>query len=156
MALGGWKSPAMLSRYAHLSPAHLWKAVEGLTHLENRDQNREQGNQWTTKATKALENYGEPAGTRTQGPRLKRAMLYRLSYRLTVRMRRTWGMGVSCALVTWMSVAPCVGFRFEGANGLRNIMVSWRLEPVEIMSMRHSASSSIRFRYCFASRGNVA
>ena len=26
---------------------------------------------------------GEPAGTRTQGPRLKRAMLYRLSYRLT-------------------------------------------------------------------------
>ena len=30
MALGGWKSPAMLSRYAHLSPAHLWKAVEGL------------------------------------------------------------------------------------------------------------------------------
>ena len=31
MALGGWKSPAMLSRYAHLSPAHLWQAVEGLT-----------------------------------------------------------------------------------------------------------------------------
>jgi integrase len=30
MALGGWKSPAMLNRYAHLSPAHLWKAVEGL------------------------------------------------------------------------------------------------------------------------------
>ncbi len=29
--------------------------------------------------------YGEPAGTRTQGPRLKRAMLYQLSYRLTVR-----------------------------------------------------------------------
>ena len=33
MALGGWKSPAMLSRYAHLSPTHLWKAVEGLTKL---------------------------------------------------------------------------------------------------------------------------
>jgi integrase len=31
MALGGWKSPAMLSRYAHLSPTHLWEAVEGLT-----------------------------------------------------------------------------------------------------------------------------
>jgi integrase len=31
MALGGWKSPAMLSRYAHLSPTHLWQAVEGLT-----------------------------------------------------------------------------------------------------------------------------
>src|SRR5262245_44476773 len=26
-----WKSPAMLSRYAHLSTTHLWKAVEGLT-----------------------------------------------------------------------------------------------------------------------------
>ena len=26
---------------------------------------------------------GEPAGIRTQDPRLKRAMLYRLSYRLT-------------------------------------------------------------------------
>lgn len=31
MALGGWKSPRMLDRYAHLSPAHLWQAVEGLT-----------------------------------------------------------------------------------------------------------------------------
>ncbi|HXX76254.1 MAG TPA: site-specific integrase [Nitrospiraceae bacterium] len=33
MALGGWKSPAMLSRYAHLSPTHLYQAVEGLTRL---------------------------------------------------------------------------------------------------------------------------
>jgi len=33
MALGGWKSPAMLSRYAHLSPTHLWQAVEGLTQM---------------------------------------------------------------------------------------------------------------------------
>jgi len=33
MALGGWKSPRMLDRYAHLSPAHLWQAVEGLTQL---------------------------------------------------------------------------------------------------------------------------
>jgi integrase len=33
MALGGWKSPAMLSRYAHLSPAHLFHAVEGLTRI---------------------------------------------------------------------------------------------------------------------------
>ncbi len=30
MALGGWKSPRMLDRYAHLAPAHLWTAVEGL------------------------------------------------------------------------------------------------------------------------------
>ena len=33
MALGGWKSPAMLNRYAHLSPTHLWQAVEGLTKM---------------------------------------------------------------------------------------------------------------------------
>jgi len=33
MALGGWKSPRMLGRYAHLSPTHLWQAVEGLTQV---------------------------------------------------------------------------------------------------------------------------
>jgi len=33
MALGGWKSPTMRRRYAHLSPTHLWKAVEGLTQV---------------------------------------------------------------------------------------------------------------------------
>ena len=33
MVLGGWKSPAMLSRYAHLSPIHRWKAVEDLTQV---------------------------------------------------------------------------------------------------------------------------
>jgi len=31
MELGGWDSPRMLKRYAHIAPAHLWKAVEGLT-----------------------------------------------------------------------------------------------------------------------------
>lgn len=31
MALGVWEPPAMLSRHAHLSPTHLWKAIEGLT-----------------------------------------------------------------------------------------------------------------------------
>ena len=40
------------------------------------------------KAAKVLKNYGEPAGTRTQDPRLKRAMLYQLSYRLTERRAR--------------------------------------------------------------------
>ena len=30
MVLGGWKSPRMLNRYVHLSPTHLWAAVEGL------------------------------------------------------------------------------------------------------------------------------
>ena len=33
MVLGGWKSPAMLSRYAHLSPTHLWQAVESLVEI---------------------------------------------------------------------------------------------------------------------------
>jgi hypothetical protein len=33
MVLGGWKSPAMLSRYAHLSPTHLYQAVENLTRI---------------------------------------------------------------------------------------------------------------------------
>ena len=30
IALGGWKSPRMLDHYAHLLPAHLWQAFEGL------------------------------------------------------------------------------------------------------------------------------
>ena len=39
---------------------------------------------WTTAQWECLEEKGgEPAGTRTQDPRLKRALLYRLSYRLT-------------------------------------------------------------------------
>lgn len=35
MALGGWKSPRMLDRYAHLSPAYLWQAIEGLAKSED-------------------------------------------------------------------------------------------------------------------------
>lgn len=31
MQAGGWASPAMLRRYAHLSPSNVWQAVEGLT-----------------------------------------------------------------------------------------------------------------------------
>jgi hypothetical protein len=38
--------------------------------------------------TVVAELCGEPAGTRTQDPRLKRAMLYQLSYRLTLRSAR--------------------------------------------------------------------
>ena len=34
-------------------------------------------------------DYGEPAGTRTQDPRLKRALLYQLSYELTPVSRLT-------------------------------------------------------------------
>ena len=49
------------------------------------------GFQWSWESEhsrKFLIVNGEPAGTRTQGPRLKRAMLYRLSYRLTERMEK--------------------------------------------------------------------
>ena len=37
------------------------------------------GEAWVSRSGR---KNGEPPGTRTQGPRLKRAMLYRLSYRL--------------------------------------------------------------------------
>ena len=37
---GGWKGPAMLSRYAHLSPTHLWSAVEGLTTFKEQFSDR--------------------------------------------------------------------------------------------------------------------
>ena len=33
LALGRWKSPRMLDCSAHLSPARLWQAVEGLTQI---------------------------------------------------------------------------------------------------------------------------
>lgn len=71
MSLGGWKSPAMLSRYAHLSPTHLWQAVEGLTKFHTGVKTGSEG-QVTDKT-------GEPPGIRTRDPRLKRAMLYHLS-----------------------------------------------------------------------------
>ena len=85
MALGGWKSPAMLSRYAHLLPTHLWQAVEGLVshqgQLRNEsvtksvtEEERQEG-----KLSHPLENNGEPRAPRTLDPRLKRAMLYQLS-----------------------------------------------------------------------------
>ena len=40
---------------------------------------------------------GEPAGTRTQDPRLKRAMLYQLSYRLTCEVRGFYHRRLACA-----------------------------------------------------------
>ncbi len=79
MALGGWKSPAMLIRYAHLSPTHLWAAVEGLTKLGtgSKTGSEEKGEQ--VEGVQPIEKTGEPPGIRTRDPRLKRAMLYHLS-----------------------------------------------------------------------------
>jgi hypothetical protein len=51
MALGGWKSPAMLARYAHLSPTHLYQAVERLTQKGTVTKTV------TTEADKHLEQY---------------------------------------------------------------------------------------------------
>ena len=47
--------------------------------------------QWSFIGQPKIRNlliYGEPAGARTRDPRLKRAMLYQLSYRLTERRAR--------------------------------------------------------------------
>ncbi len=79
MALGGWHSPAMLSRYAHLSPTHLWNAVERLGQMGTGTKTGTTRGEEKSEAVQPLEKSGEPPGTRTQGPRLKRAMLYRLS-----------------------------------------------------------------------------
>jgi len=85
MALGGWKSPAMLARYAHLSPTYLWQAVEGLTRYQGQFQNGNVTKNVTSEeereagTSQPVEKHGEPRATRTLGPRLKRAMLYQLS-----------------------------------------------------------------------------
>ena len=71
MALGGWNCPAMLSRYAHLSPTHLWNAVEGLTDFKGRISDEtvtgETGKE--AEAAQPIDFTGEPRATRTLGPR---------------------------------------------------------------------------------------
>ena len=83
--MGGWKSPAMLSRYAHLSPTHLWSAVEGLTAFQGQISDGTVTKTVTDQTVgeeedaQPLDIYGEPRAARTHDPRLKRAMLYQLS-----------------------------------------------------------------------------
>ncbi len=117
---------------------------------------------------------GEPAGTRTQGPRLKRAMLYRLSYRLTERRARILPPTLSLCLdhpsrdlrdlrekrnrseMSSLRVPPVADVllvsltiherRERILSGLRRVMVSLRFEPVEIISMGHSERSSRYWR----------
>ena len=81
MALVGRKSPAMLSRYAHLSPTHLWSPVEGLTAFQGQISDETVTDQTAGDGEDAqpLDTYGEPRAARTHDPRLKRAMLYQLS-----------------------------------------------------------------------------
>lgn len=62
MALGGWKSPAMLSRYAHLSPTHLWQAVEGLTQTGTVTKTVTTSGQQETTVTEVIEEVGAGKG----------------------------------------------------------------------------------------------
>ena len=78
MALGGWKSPAMLARYAHLSPTHLWSAVEGLTAFKGQNSDGTVTKTVTGRSVKEREEVqpldlsGESRAARTHGPRLNR------------------------------------------------------------------------------------
>lgn len=66
MALGGWKSPAMLARYAHLSPTHLWQAVEGLTQTRTVTETvtgaNAGANEGAALKAEVIENYGAGNG----------------------------------------------------------------------------------------------
>jgi integrase len=62
MALGGWKSPAMLSRYAHLSPAHLWQAVEGLTQIGTVTKTVTKSEETEAKVTQVIDEVGAGNG----------------------------------------------------------------------------------------------
>lgn len=62
MALGGWKTPAMLSRYAHLSPAHLWQAVEGLTQIGTVTKTVTKGEDTGGKLTQVIDEVGAGNG----------------------------------------------------------------------------------------------
>ena len=62
MALGGWKSPRMLDRYAHLSPAHLWQAIEGLVQSRIGSKTGSEGQTADCPRTKAVEKVGAGKG----------------------------------------------------------------------------------------------
>jgi integrase len=62
MALGGWKSPRMLDRYAHLSPAHLWQAIEGLTKCRIGSKTGSEQEGLTPPASETIEMFGAGKG----------------------------------------------------------------------------------------------
>ena len=86
-ALLGHRMPGMTANYSHGGPEwdrKLRSAVEGLEKTYPLS--------YETKAAvgqtaEAIDLNGESAGIRTQDPRLKRAMLYQLSYRLSWTLR---------------------------------------------------------------------
>ncbi len=88
-------------------------------------------------------------GLQTQGPRLKGAMLYQLSYRLT-RAKCVIQPG-DCQPLKNPKRLPIQRTRnvVDGENtsaDCASVTFSVRLDPVEIMSIRQSASSSMRAR----------
>jgi hypothetical protein len=86
-ALLGHKMPGMTAVYSHGGPEWDQKLRDAVTRLEKAHPlSYELSYRPKVAMGESAEHivlFGEPAGTRTQGPRLKRAMLYRLSYRLT-------------------------------------------------------------------------
>jgi hypothetical protein len=90
-ALLGHRMPGMTASYSHGGPAWDQKLREAVTILDKVFK-MSYGLSYERPAVAVGDpNYlktGEPAGTRTQDPRLKRAMLYQLSYRLTERRAR--------------------------------------------------------------------
>ena len=80
-----------MQRYAHQSPESLREGVNVLDEPQPQQVSTRGDVERSCKSNNSLKLWiisGEPAGTRTQGPRLKRAMLYRLSYRLTEKKAR--------------------------------------------------------------------
>ena len=74
--------PGMTASYSHGGPAWDQKLRDAVTKLDSAFKLSYERPAVAVGDPNLLKS-GEPAGTRTQGPRLKRAMLYRLSYRLT-------------------------------------------------------------------------
>jgi hypothetical protein len=68
---------AMLSRYAHLSPTHLWNEVEGLPAFTGQisGETVTGGSKKEPEAVQPIDFSGEPRAAQTHDPRLKRANL---------------------------------------------------------------------------------
>ena len=80
MALGGWKSPAMLGRYAHLSPSHLREAVEGLTRVGTMTKTMTTNHSEEEQVDKLLNSMVRPAGIEPATLALEGRCSIQLSY----------------------------------------------------------------------------
>ena len=62
MELGGWATPRMLKRYAHITPTHLWQAVEGLTQTGTGSKTGTNGGRATKSTLQLVEKIGAGKG----------------------------------------------------------------------------------------------